>query len=337
MRAAFPLPSGIPARYPHRNRLVNARSFRPARNPHPITRRSQKAPSLDTSASPPHDAPPTATATGHHAGHARRPPFPPFQVALALIATVSLGLMALPIAALVWRAVHARAAFETPRTRDILLDAMVLSATTSAIALVVIVVVGTPIAFTLARTQGRWVRIVDALIDLPIILPPAVAGIALLAAFGRRGILGAWLERAGISLGFSTTAVVMAQVFVAAPFFIRTARAGFLRVDRVLEEAAADLGASPFRVFWRVTLPLCRGSLLAGAILAWARALGEFGATIMFAGNRQGVTQTMPLAIYERFGAGDLNAAIALSVVLLAISVVFLIVVRVLGEANVPR
>lgn len=261
----------------------------------------------------------------------------PFQIVLGLIAAIGLGLLALPIAALVWRALQARDAFDNPRTRDILVDAMVLSATTSVVALLVIVVAGTPIAFTLARAQGRWVRIVDALIDLPIILPPAVAGIALLAAFGRRGILGAWLDRAGITLGFTTAAVVMAQIFVAAPFFIRTARAGFLRVDRTLEEAAADLGASPFRVFWRVSLPLCRGSLLAGAILAWARALGEFGATIMFAGNRQGVTQTMPLAIYERFGAGDLNAAIALSAVLLATSVVFLVLVRLLGESSSPR
>ncbi|MGC4192511.1 MAG: ABC transporter permease [Thermomicrobiales bacterium] len=260
-----------------------------------------------------------------------------FQIVLAVVATVGLGLLALPIAALIWRAIHARAAFDTPRTRDILFDAMALSITTSAVALAAIVLVGTPIAFTLARATGRWAKVVDALIDLPIILPPAVAGIALLAAFGRRGILGEWLDRAGITLGFSTAAVVMAQIFVAAPFFIRTARAGFLRVDQVLEEAAADLGASPFRVFWRVTLPLCRGSLLAGAILAWARALGEFGATIMFAGNRQGVTQTMPLAIYERFAAGDLNAAIALSAILLAASIVFLVVVRLLGESSSPR
>ena len=260
-----------------------------------------------------------------------------FRIVLILIAIAGLGLLALPIVALAWRAFHAWGAFDNPRTRNILLDAMALSATTSLIALAVIVAAGTPIAFTLARTSGRWVRVVDALIDLPIILPPAVAGIALLAAFGRRGLLGSWLDTAGISVGFTTAAVVMAQIFVAAPFFIRTARAGFLRVDRHLEEAAADLGATPFRVFWRVTLPLCRGSLLAGAILAWARALGEFGATIMFAGNRQGVTQTMPLAIYERFGAGDLNAAIALSAVLLATSVVFLIVVRVLGESSSPR
>ncbi|MGB3329526.1 MAG: ABC transporter permease [Thermomicrobiales bacterium] len=262
---------------------------------------------------------------------------PWFRITLATIAIIGLGLLTLPIAALTWRAIHARDAFANPRTRDILLDAMVLSATTSAISLAVIVVIGTPIAFTLARSDRRWARIVDALIDLPIILPPAVAGIALLAAFGRRGILGAWLDDMGISIGFSTTAVMIAQIFVAAPFFIRTARAGFLRVDRVLEEAAADLGASPFRVFWRVTLPLCRGSLMAGAILAWARALGEFGATIMFAGNRQGVTQTMPLAIYERFGAGDLNAAITLSAVLLGASVIFLIVVRLLGESGSPR
>jgi molybdate transport system permease protein len=256
---------------------------------------------------------------------------------LAILTTLGLGLLALPIVALAWRAIQARDAFDNPKTHDILLDAMVLSATTSLIALAIIIVLGTPIALTLARSTGRWARVVDALIDLPIILPPAVAGIALLAAFGRRGVLGAWLNDLGITIGFSTTAVIIAQVFVAAPFFIRTARAGFLRVDRVLEEAAADLGASPFRVFWRVTLPLCRGSLLAGAILAWARALGEFGATIMFAGNRQGVTQTMPLAIYVRFESGDLDGAMVLAAVLLATSVIFLVGVRLLGETSSPR
>src|SRR5690606_19579085 len=140
-----------------------------------------------------------------------------------------------------------------------------------------------------------------------------------------------------ISVGFTTAAVVIAQLFVGAPFYIRTARTGFARLDRGLEEAAAGLGASPARVFWRVGLPMARSSLAAGAVLAWARALGEFGATIMFAGNRQGVTQTMPLAIYERFQAGDLPTALLLSVVLLAGSAVLLVVVRLLGESGTPR
>ena len=175
-------------------------------------------------------------------------------------------------------------------------------------------------------------RIVDALVDLPIILPPAVAGIALLTAFGRNGILGGFLAEMGITVGFTTAAVVIAQIFVSAPFYIRTARAGFLRVERPLEESAADLGAPPLRVFLRVTLPLARNSLFAGAVLAWARALGEFGATIMFAGNREGVTQTMPLAIYERFGAGDLPAALILSTILLGTSILFLLAIRIVGD-----
>ncbi|MGI8486010.1 MAG: ABC transporter permease [Thermomicrobiales bacterium] len=260
-----------------------------------------------------------------------------FRWVLGALTVLGLVLLTLPTIALAWRAVQARTAIDNPRAREILQDALLLSISSSLIALAVIIVLGTPIAYVLARATFPGAKVVDALIDLPIILPPAVAGIALLTAFGRRGVLGGWLNDLGITVGFTTVAVVIAQVFVSAPFYIRTARAGFLRVERSLEEAAADLGASPMRTFFRVTLPLCRGSLLAGAILAWARALGEFGATIMFAGNRQGVTQTMPLAIYERFSAGDLNSALVLSAVLLATSVVFLVLVRVLGEGGSPR
>jgi len=267
----------------------------------------------------------------------RRPRVSLFAFVLMIITVIGLALLVLPVIAMVWRAIDARAALDNPRARDILQDALVLSATTSVVSLAIIMVVGTPIAYTLARARFRGAKIIDALIDLPIILPPAVAGIALLMAFGRRGVLGPTLEDMGVSVGFTMSAVVIAQVFVAAPFYIRTARAGFLRVDRTLEEAAADLGATPMRTFFRVTLPMARGSLLAGGILAWARALGEFGATIMFAGNRQGVTQTMPLAIYERFSAGDLNAALVLSAVLLAMSVTFLVIVRVIGEESSPR
>jgi molybdate transport system permease protein len=256
---------------------------------------------------------------------------------MLVIGSVGLVLLLAPVLTFVLRAIEARSAFDRPQTRDVLLEALWLSLWTSAVALACIVVLGTPLAWVLARSRTRAMRAVDALIDLPIILPPAVAGIALLTAFGRRGVFGEWLDGLGISVGFSTTAVVMAQIFVSAPFFVRTARAGFLRVERSLEEAAADLGAPPRRVFLAVTLPLARSSLIAGAVLAWARALGEFGATIMFAGNREGVTQTMPLAIYERFGAGDLNAALALSAVLMAISVVFLVTVRLLGEGGTPR
>lgn len=256
---------------------------------------------------------------------------------LITITVIGLALLTLPIIALVIRASSATDVLGRPQTREALRQALTLSFATSTLSLVAIVLIGTPIAYVLARGLIPGARIIDALIDLPIILPPAVAGIALLTAFGRRGVLGGPLDDLGLSIGFSTAAVVIAQIFVAAPFYIRTVRAGFLRIDRSLEEAAADLGASPFRVFWLITLPLCRASVIAGAMLAWARALGEFGATIMFAGNREGVTQTMPLAIYERFGAGDLPAALILSALLLGTSVVFLVVVRLLGEPSSPR
>ena len=253
------------------------------------------------------------------------------------IGLIALAALTLPTVALVERTIDAQPSLADERTRETLVAALRLSLVTSVIALAVIVTIGTPVAWMLARYRLPAHRLLDALIDLPIILPPAVAGIALLAAFGRRGLLGDQLDAFGISVGFSTAAVVIAQIFVGAPFYIRTARTGFGRLDAGLEEAAADLGASPSRVFWRVVLPISRSSLAAGAVLAWARALGEFGATIMFAGNRQGVTQTMPLAIYERFQAGDLPTALLLSVVLLASSAVLLVVVRLLGEPGAPR
>ena len=253
------------------------------------------------------------------------------------IGLIGLVLLTAPVATFLWRSFDARSSFNRTETRDVLAEALILSLWSSAIALFAIVMLGTPLAWILARHRTPSMRILDAMVDLPIILPPAVAGIALLTAFGRRGVFGEWLDKIGITVGFSTTAVIIAQIFVSAPFFVRTARSGFIRVERTLEEAAADLGATPWRVFWQITLPLSRSSLIAGAVLAWARALGEFGATIMFAGNREGVTQTMPLAIYERFGAGDLGAALVLSSVLMAISVVFLIAVRLLGEAGSPR
>ena len=238
--------------------------------------------------------------------------------------------LVVPLAALLWRALGESRGLDAAAWRT-LRQALTLSLTTSAVTLAIVVALGTPLAYLLARRRFPGARLVDTLVDLPIVLPPAVAGIALLVAFGRRGIVGRWLEEAGIAIGFTTAAVVLAQVFVAVPFFVRAAKAGFARVDRDLEEAAADLGAPPWKVFTSVTLPLARSGLAAGAVLAWARALGEFGATIMFAGNFPGTTQTMPLAIYGRFGAGDLETALLLSLVLLVVSVAVLLGVRVLG------
>jgi molybdate transport system permease protein len=162
---------------------------------------------------------------------------------------------------------------------------------------------------------------------VPIVLPPAVAGIALLMAFGRRGLLGAPLADAGISIAFTTVAVVLAQCFVAVPFYVRSAKAGFQGVDRGLEQTAYTLGESPFGTFRRVTVPLAFPSLLAGGVLCWARALGEFGATIMFAGSFRGRTQTMPLAIYAALES-DLGAALALGTILVVVSLAVLGLVR---------
>lgn len=249
-------------------------------------------------------------------------------------AGIGIAFLALPVLSLLWRAMEHRSTLGDDRARGVLLDAIGVSLATSTVAMVLVVGIGTPLAWVLARSTSRVARMADAVIDLPMLLPPAVAGVALLTAFGRMGTIGGWLDDQGMQVAFSATAVVLAQVFVSAPFFIRTARAGFLRVDRDLEETAADLGATPWVTFRRITLPLARNSLVAGAVIAWARALGEFGATILFAGNRRGVTQTMPLAIYERYGSGDLPSAIVMSVVLLGISAVFLLAVRLVGERS---
>ncbi len=251
-----------------------------------------------------------------------------------IVAAIGIAFLALPVVSLLWRALEYRATLDNDRARSVLLDAIAVSLATSTVAMVMVVALGTPLAWVLARSTSRAARIADAVIDLPMLLPPAVAGIALLTAFGRMGIIGGWLDDRGIQVAFSAIAVVLAQVFVSAPFFVRAARAGFLRIERDLEETAADLGATPWVAFRRITLPLARNSLVAGAVIAWARALGEFGATILFAGNRRGVTQTMPLAIYERYGSGDLPSAIVMSVALLAISAVFLLVVRLVGERS---
>jgi molybdate transport system permease protein len=171
----------------------------------------------------------------------------------------------------------------------------------------------------------------EMLVDLPMVLPPAVAGLALLMAFGRRGLLGGFLESTGIDLAFTTAAVVFAQCFVSAPLYIRAARAGFADIDPELEEIAETLGASKLGVFRHVTVPLAFPGLFCGAVMAWARALGEFGATIMFAGNFPGRTQTMPLAVYTALES-ELSEALALAVLLLALSTVVLAILSAAGR-----
>ena len=199
----------------------------------------------------------------------------------------------------------------------------------------IVVLLGTPLAYLLGRHSFRGKDVLETLIDLPIVLPPAVAGLALLMAFGRRGLVGEYLDQHfGITIGFTTTAVVMAQIFVASPFYVRAARAGFARVDKGMEEAAADLGADPWRVLRTVTIPMARPAIGAGLVLAWARALGEFGATIMFAGSIAGRTETMPLAVYGRYEAGDLDTALLLSVILVACATLVLLSVRFSNRTN---
>jgi molybdate transport system permease protein len=169
------------------------------------------------------------------------------------------------------------------------------------------------------------------MIDLPMILPPAVAGLALLMAFGRRGLLGSEIDRAGLEISFTSTAVVIAQIFVASPFYIRAASAAFANIPRLQEEAASDLGAGPFTVFRTITLRLAAPGLSAGAVLCWARAVGEFGATIMFAGNLPRRTQTLPLAIYGRYEAGELTTSLVMALILLVCSFLVLASVRGFG------
>jgi len=207
------------------------------------------------------------------------------------------------------------------------LDALRLSLECSALALALIVIVGTPAAYLLATRSFRGRALVITVLELPLVLPPAVAGIALLAALGPKGILGSALADAGVELVLTTAGVVVALVFVASPFYLRQAQAAFAAVDPTLLAAARTLGAGEARAFVRVAIPLARGGLAAGAALAWGRALGEFGATLMFAGSLRGVTQTAPLAIYDRF-ATDFPAALALSAVLLAVSAAVLLAVR---------
>ncbi|HET7469075.1 MAG TPA: ABC transporter permease [Gemmatimonadales bacterium] len=207
------------------------------------------------------------------------------------------------------------------------LEALRLSLVTSLAATAAVVALGLPVAYLLAMREFPAKRALEALIDLPMVLPPTVAGVALLTAFGRNGLAGRVLSAFGVTLPFTTLGVVVAQTFVAAPFFISAARAGFTEVDRKYLDAASTLRASPVRAFLMVLGPLATPALLAGAATGWARALGEFGATITFAGNMPGVTQTMPLAVYLALQS-DLDAAIALSVLLLLFSLAILLTIR---------
>lgn len=247
----------------------------------------------------------------------------------ALPAGVLVGLMVLPVVALLWRGL-ASPDFWPSLTKPVVLQALGLTAATTALALAIAVFTGTPLAYLLARRAfpGRW--LVQTIADLPLVLPPMVAGVALLMAFGRRGVLGTQLAHAGIDLPFTTAAVVLAQIFVAAPFYIRGARVGFASVEREVEDAAAIDGATFWQCFRLVTLPLARPGLAGGAVLCLGRALSEFGATLLFAGNFEGRTQTMSLAIVQAMQT-DLPAALVLAVLLVVASTAVLIGSQVLS------
>lgn len=206
-------------------------------------------------------------------------------------------------------------------------QAIGLSLGTTVISTMIIILAGTPLAYSQARGQFRYSRLVDTLIDLPLVLPPAVAGVALLMTFGRRGIFGGVLDDLGLHIAFTPIAVIIVQVFIAAPFYIKSAALGFSNIDHELEQAAALDGASSTQIFRFLTIPLSWSALLGGSVMSWARALGEFGATIIFAGNFPGRTQTMPMAIYIGFEL-DLDIALTLSVILIMLSFLALFIAK---------
>jgi molybdate transport system permease protein len=252
-------------------------------------------------------------------------------VGIAALAGLFLGL---PVVVLVARAFldgslgHALAA-------GVVVDALALSLVTTASSLVIVVAFGLPLAVILARRRFRGSGLVEAIIDLPIVLPPSVAGLALLLVLGRRGFLGGPLLAIGIELPFTTIAVILAQVFVSAPFFIRSARTAIAAVDHELEDAARDLGATELQLFRGITIPLAADGLAAGLVMSWARALGEFGATIMFAGSIEGRTQTLPLVVYGQFQGGDLDGSIAAAAILVLAAIGVLVAVRALHWGRV--
>ena len=243
-------------------------------------------------------------------------------VAAALIGS----LLVIPVVVLVVRALTGGAALDPS-----IVDALRLSLVTTTASLILTLTLGTPLAWVMARRRLPGRGVVEALVDLPIVLPPAVAGLSLLLALGRRGPAGAL----GLEVAFTTLAVVLAQTFVAAPFYIRAARGAFATRHRDLEDAARMDGADQWAIFRTIVVPLAGPVLAGGAILAWARALGEFGATIMFAGNVSGVTQTLPLAVYAEFQS-SLDASVAAAAILVGAAFAILVGVRLLRVDAAP-
>ncbi len=248
-----------------------------------------------------------------------RPPLIP--IIIAALFALFLGL---PLIALIWRAITLDGAL----TADLSISSAVwLSLSTTTITILLILIFGTPFAYLLARYNFPGKRAITILIDLPIVMPPVVAGLALLSAFGRRGLLGQWLAEFGIQITFTATAVILAQLFVASPFYIRAAQTRFAELPREYEEAAAVDGATRWQIFRQIILPQSGRALLAGIILSWARALGEFGATILFAGSLTGRTQTMPLLVYSALEQ-DLRTTFTTALILLAMAAVAFSITR---------
>jgi molybdate transport system permease protein len=247
---------------------------------------------------------------------------------LTVLAGIFALFLGLPVVTLVARAIL-DGSLATAISSKVVLDALWLSLLTTAISLVLTVTLGLPLAFVLARRRFRGKGWLEAIVDLPIVLPPSVAGLALLLVFGRRGLLATPLDVLGFSIPFTTIAVILAQTFVSAPFFIRSARTGIAGVDRDLEDAARVDGASERQLFQAITVPLASAALAAGLVMTWARSLGEFGATIMFAGNVEGRTQTLPLVVYGEFQGGDLDASVAAAAILVLAAFGVLVAVRV--------
>jgi molybdate transport system permease protein len=251
-----------------------------------------------------------------------------FAVVTAVAAAVAFTFLVLPLVAIFLRVSPGDLVRQLGD--DVTRDALLVSLKTSAIAHGAVLLFGTPTAYLLARQRFRGRGLVLALVELPLVLPPAVAGIALLATFGRFGLLGDELEALGLQIGFTQTAVVLAVAFVESPFYVRGAVGAFEAVDEDLVAAARTLGAGPWRVFGRVALPLAGAGLGAASALALARGLGEFGATIIFAGSLQGVTQTLPLAIYSEFDQ-DLDVALAISALFIVVGAAILVALKAFG------
>ena len=248
---------------------------------------------------------------------------------LSIIATLAFLYFLFPLAA-VFVKLSPIVLLERLRSQEAF-TALSLSLRTTGISLAASIALGMPLAYWLSSSRSRYARLVETLMQMPVVVPPAVAGVGLLLVFGRSGLLGPALGRFGMTIPFTWVAVVFAQIFTGAPFFIVSAKQAFDNVDRDLTSVARTLGSTPREAFTRITLPLAFSGLLSGAALCWARSLGEFGATIVFAGNYPGITQTLPLAIYTALDS-SFDLAVALSALLLAVAFVILLAVRLIGR-----